>query len=76
MSTDAMRLSTAGAPPMAGSPDDTPFLQRVAQTRCPQCGTSQPRCRVWVGGPGHTLGLHPARVAAADAAVPRERVAS
>lgn len=32
---------------------------------CPCCGSSAPRCRVWAGGPGHTLGMHESRILAA-----------
>lgn len=36
--------------------------------RCPHCGTQQPWCRVWAGGPGHTNGLHADRVVTTGAA--------
>lgn len=32
---------------------------------CPRCGTSNATCRVWAGGPGHTLGIHQARIESA-----------
>lgn len=41
----------------------------AAAMTCPSCGTSNAWCRVWAGGPGHTLGMHAARLTLAQHAL-------
>ncbi len=48
------------------------LLTTAAAMTCPRCGTSSPRCRVWAGGPGHTPGIHAARLALAQQALTRQ----
>lgn len=45
------------------------LLTTAEAMRCPCCGTINARCCVWAGGPGHTLGMHDARIKLAQQAL-------